>query len=208
MHDDATGGGLREAKKRATRRDLSRATRRLALAEGWEAVTVEQVCAEVGVSVRTFHNYFPSKEDAALGEDPPLGTPGSLETFRAGGPTGDLLVDALTLVDPEVDEETQSDVATTIALAEREPRLLALWLGRAQNREDELRALLAERLGTDSADPRCGTAAALTLTAVRLGWKRWFEDPGTDLATHLHAVQAELRSLLGPAPSRSAGVPR
>lgn len=193
MHEE----GLREAKKRATRRDLARATRRLALEHGFDAVTLEQVCSEVGVSVRTFHNYFASKDDAALGEDPPLATPEQRATFLAGGPSGDLLTDVLALVDLDVDPAVKDDVTATFTLAQREPRLLALWLGRAGTREDELRALVAERLGEDD-DPRCVTAAALALTAVRLAWTRWMAAPDSELAAHLAAVHVDLRGLLTP----------
>ena len=60
--------GLREAKKAVTRRQLTAAARSLARQHGLDGVTVELVCAEVGVSVRTFFNYFASKESAVLGE--------------------------------------------------------------------------------------------------------------------------------------------
>lgn len=201
MHD-VHEEGLREAKKRATRRDLSRTTRRLALEHGYDAVTVEQVCSEVGVSVRTFHNYFASKDDAALGEDPPLATPEQRATFLGGGPSGDLLTDVLALVDLDVDPAVQDDVTATFTLAQREPRLLALWIGRASTREDELRALVAERLGEDD-DARCAAAAALALTAVRLAWTRWMAAPRSELAVHLADVHQQLRGLLTPSDDRT-----
>ncbi|NUP25459.1 MAG: TetR family transcriptional regulator [Nocardia sp.] len=56
--------GLRERKKRETRLALSLATIRLSIEKGWDAVTVEDVAAAVGVSDRTFRNYFGSKAEA------------------------------------------------------------------------------------------------------------------------------------------------
>ncbi|ANE03558.1 TetR family transcriptional regulator [Corynebacterium crudilactis] len=56
--------GLRETKKAATRTALSRAAAQIALTDGPEALTVATVAAAAGVSARTFHNYFPSREDA------------------------------------------------------------------------------------------------------------------------------------------------
>lgn len=57
-------GGLRERKKRATRAALAEAAVRLAAEHGAEKVTVEAISAAAGVSVRTFFNYFDTRDDA------------------------------------------------------------------------------------------------------------------------------------------------
>ncbi|WP_426626127.1 TetR/AcrR family transcriptional regulator [Leifsonia sp. McL0607] len=59
--------GLRERKRLETRAQLERAAVLLASDVGLENATVEAICATVPVSVRTFFNYFESKEDAILG---------------------------------------------------------------------------------------------------------------------------------------------
>ncbi|MFI1417518.1 TetR family transcriptional regulator [Streptomyces sp. NPDC020731] len=60
----AARGGLRERKKRATRAALAEAAVRLAAEHGAEKVTVEAISAAAGVSVRTFFNYFDTRDDA------------------------------------------------------------------------------------------------------------------------------------------------
>lgn len=57
----------REAKKAETRARLMRETARRVLSHGTEDTTVADVATTVGVSARTFHNYFASL-DAALEE--------------------------------------------------------------------------------------------------------------------------------------------
>lgn len=56
-------GGLRESKKYATRRALAERALQLALARGFQGFTIADLVADVGVSRRTFSNYFSSKAD-------------------------------------------------------------------------------------------------------------------------------------------------
>src|SRR5215472_14550295 len=67
---DAAGSpGLRERKKVATREALCEAALRLAVENGPERVTVEEIADAANVSRRTFSNYFGSKEEALLHAD-------------------------------------------------------------------------------------------------------------------------------------------
>jgi AcrR family transcriptional regulator len=61
--------GRRERKKLETRRALASAALRLATAKGPDHVTIEEIADAADVSVRTFFNYFSSKEEAIIGRD-------------------------------------------------------------------------------------------------------------------------------------------
>src|ERR1700721_1500061 len=77
--------GLRERRRRQTSADIRGAAVRLVRERGFDKVTIEAICAEAGISVRTFFNYFPNKESAiAYG---PSDIPAELVAdFVAAGP--------------------------------------------------------------------------------------------------------------------------
>ncbi|WP_433332786.1 TetR family transcriptional regulator [Spirillospora sp. CA-294931] len=94
--DHAGRAGLRERKKRQTRRAISDAALRLFAERGYEETTIADIAAAAEVSPRTFFSYFPSKEDVVFAElddrmaevaeglaDPPPGE-APLETIRRG----------------------------------------------------------------------------------------------------------------------------
>ena len=60
---------LRSKKARLTRNALHEAAITRVLDEGLECATVANIAADVGVSTRTFFNYYATKEDAIVGLD-------------------------------------------------------------------------------------------------------------------------------------------
>src|SRR5690606_38896142 len=58
--------GLRERRKQATRAALREAAMRLALQRGPENVRVDDIADAAGVSVRTYNNYFSSRDQAIV----------------------------------------------------------------------------------------------------------------------------------------------
>src|ERR1044071_5485058 len=85
----------REMYKERTRLDLAVAAFKLARADGLAEVRVPQIAAAVGVSPRTFNNYFASKEQAIawLAGRHASGTAATLRERPAGEPLGQALVE-------------------------------------------------------------------------------------------------------------------
>lgn len=66
-NDSLVNLSLRERKKEQTRQALEKAILCPVIEKGYEEVTVEEVCQKVGISRKTFFNYFSSKRAAVLG---------------------------------------------------------------------------------------------------------------------------------------------
>jgi AcrR family transcriptional regulator len=148
---DDSAGSLRDLRKRETIRSLTDIARRLTIEHGFSGFTVEDVCAEAGVSRRTFFNYFESKENAVFGFteiDPRLVELD--EEFVAM--EGDLLDDFVTimlrrwaLLDP------LSDAPALMSVIENEPRLLRGAFERLAENERRDVALIVRRVGEGEA---------------------------------------------------------
>ncbi|WP_238599425.1 TetR/AcrR family transcriptional regulator [Corynebacterium heidelbergense] len=68
---DPPSMGLRERKRQATRLCIEDTATRLFLEHSFDQVTLDEICADAGVSRRTFFNYFSSKDHVATGSLPP-----------------------------------------------------------------------------------------------------------------------------------------
>lgn len=74
--------GIRDKKRRETRRRILEEAVALVDAHGFDNVTVDDICEAAGISRRTFFNYMDSKDEAVLGTFPFVLTEDSLEAIR------------------------------------------------------------------------------------------------------------------------------
>jgi AcrR family transcriptional regulator len=158
--------GLRERKKAQTRKAISSAVMLLALDRGLEAVTVDDIAVAANVSVRTFHNYFGSKEEALIASWRSEFEV-HLEELRARPADEPILVSlecvlagiAARTVDHPLDLLTQSDLLWTSAIMAHSRSVLLNEVTRM------VTDAVAARTGTDASTdiyPRLVTAAAIT----------------------------------------------
>ena len=82
MHDFEQG--LRERQRVAAWTRIHESAVTLVLERGLPEATIAAIAERAGVSVRTFFNYFPTKEDAVLGTREPTLPPQLFEEFLAG----------------------------------------------------------------------------------------------------------------------------
>ena len=88
--------GLRERKKQATRLALGTAALRLTSRRGLDKVRVEEIAAAADVSLRTFNNYFSSKEEAIVSL--PVDRASRIGTALDARPPAEPLAEALSRV--------------------------------------------------------------------------------------------------------------
>jgi AcrR family transcriptional regulator len=185
----------------ATESRLSAVSRRLTAERGLNGFTVEEVCAEVGVSRRTFFNYFPSKEDAVIGIDPLEEAELFAAAFLDRGSRGwAAVVDDLVELAAEHARSAGFGIAEHaefLAAIGREPKLLAHFVGISREREQQLAELIAEREHTDTSDPRTHAAVQIVASALRLAGERVLDQTtGDDFATALTDSLAAIRVVL------------
>jgi len=87
---------LREKRRQETALQIQKATLELAMKDGLESVTTDEIASASGVSTRTFFNYYANKEAAAIGH-PPAFTEAQLDALRNG--TAPLPADIKRLLD-------------------------------------------------------------------------------------------------------------
>jgi AcrR family transcriptional regulator len=192
--------GLRERKKEATRQALSWAALRLAVERGLENVLVEDIAAEVGVSARTFNNYFASKTEAIATRHSDRARQ-IAEALRKRPPDEPLWMaiteSALTLFG---DEESRPDPEwiAGVRLMVGEPALQGEFLKANAVAERQVAAAVAERTGTDlDRDLYPRLVAGAVGAAVAVSMNHWLRtDPPVPirplLRDALHQIAAGL----------------
>ncbi|MDL5201361.1 TetR family transcriptional regulator [Streptomyces sp. ALI-76-A] len=204
--ETATRPGLRELKKQRTRDALLRAALELFVSRGYEGTTVDDIAEAVEVSQRTFFRYFAGKEEAALAlqdrtlahfvasvrERPPHEAP--MEALRQavldGWDTLNEIVEAVVPVEVHL---------RMYRLIESTPVLLAAYLRRSDEAEEEIARVLAAREGLDvDADPRPRLAVAVFSGVMRVTGRQWSTGEDFSLAAIRELTERYLAQV-GPA---------
>lgn len=157
-----------------TRLALVEHSRRLTLEKGLDGFTVEELCTTVGISRRTFFNYFETKDDAVLGSTSREGFgPGGEEFVDQGAaPDAPTLLSALeSLVLHEFRAmDSLPDMPLLAEVASREPEIHERLTASMHRRVDTLAELIARRqgLGPDDEFPRFAAVLFAHLVGITI----------------------------------------
>ena len=198
---------LRDRKRRATLVAIEDAATALVLEHGFDAVTVEQICARADVAKRTFFNYVVSKEAAVIGSPPERVTAGDRAAFLAAADP-DVPAAVLRVFLASFAAARSGDDAHTAALVQRRrsifrdhPDLAAARMTATSRFHQDLVDLVVDlfsrhpelrRLPGVPADAEGRACVALVAAATTLGVTSWlgresgtFTDLDADCATAL-----------------------
>ncbi len=178
--------GLRERKKIATRQALGVAAMRLAIDRGLDNVLVEDIADAVGVSTRTFNNYFGSKYEAicSLAFDRAVRIGNALLERPAGEQLWTAITNAVMSEYGSADRALDKEWMAGVRLVTGTPSLRGEFLKVQAMTQHSLAGAIAVRSGFNgrsSMYPRI-LAAAVT-AAVQAALESWlYSDPPVALA--------------------------
>ncbi|MEM5581999.1 TetR/AcrR family transcriptional regulator [Roseibium sp. AS2] len=137
---------LRQKRRQETALEIQRATLEIAMQNGLENITTEDIAAASGVSTRTFFNYYANKEAAAIGH-PPGFSEEDKEVLRQG--SGSIAADIKQLLDRQMealagDEDILRMVGKVLRSNEKARGILDGFLTAER---DELTQALCKRTG-------------------------------------------------------------
>ena len=163
--------GLRERKKDATRRALAETAMDLAQQRGYHGVTIADIAAAVGVSRRTFSNYFAGKAEcvAAVAEGWFDDIAQSINDAPADHPLDQILCDSLGRVAADLPERWER----FFGLFHAEPELKAAVLASDEVIVRRLADAIADRCGLAKGDIRARMLAAYGNLAGTACLEQW-----------------------------------
>ena len=184
--------GLRERKKDATRRALSEAGMKLALERGYDAFTIADVAAEVGVSRRTFSNYFAGKAECVVGacEDWLFAILGNVQHASREHGLVSMMIDLVV----DLDATVLDGLELFGQLLRAQPELQGQTYATDQLVIDAVAQELAAMLTAQAQDIRIQLIATYALAASHTCLERWF-------ATGRNGGREGLRELMNTAMS-------
>ena len=181
----AIATGKTAQRRHRTRFDLTAAARRMTAEHGLSGFTLEELCASVGISRRTFFNHFASKEDVVVGvalddDDEALDAYASSPRDPRLPALATVFDDLGALVVERVENVglTRGQAADFKAALDREPRLFGAMMRQGDEQRRRVVAAVASHEELDEGDPRIDVAVTLLTGLVQRAFERFFSADG------------------------------
>ncbi|GAQ51340.1 TetR/AcrR family transcriptional regulator [Streptomyces acidiscabies] len=172
MTTEKTRPGLRERTRQAVRREITEAANALFIERGYEATTIDDIAAAVGMSKRSVFRYFPTKEDLVVGKVDYLAEEmlQGLRARPADEPVWQSLRALFDLLVPHIDDLDKDSVAAPIQrVIFNTPNLLGSYLEKQQQMQEVVVTALSERAAEAGTPCPAGDSALRAITAAAFG---------------------------------------
>lgn len=184
--------GLRERKQARTRAELKAVADRLFDRHGFDHVTVEDICAEVELSPRTFFRYFHNKDEIVF-----TGVQAQyervlkeLDSRPPGEPAADALRETILemLSDPSYGREAKRIHRQILG----SPELMRASLATFRRFRDQLVDLVVDRPPCAGDRRRAQLLVGVVLVALEVAIEEWAEDPVPPLRSELACLFGQM----------------
>lgn len=186
---------LRQRKKDATRLKIQHAAFELAYEHGPDNITIEMIAAKADLSQRTFFNYFESKDDALLTDEPHSAEEMMLAIAYRPRKEKPTLAVKNALHEYIIAKKSSADRAEVLKryrLIYKSPVLNVRLMAKFSALEKAIAEAVIARLGNSKKhDDYAWDLAALSVTILRLSFARWARD-GADLEKEFERLFKQL----------------
>jgi len=177
--EPAVAEPLRARRRRLLRADIERVAMRMFLDRGYDAVSVDDIAAAVGMSGRTFFRYYATKDEILRSYQRGLND-ALVEAFIAqpAGPSAIAALRAAYLTTSHVVAGDRERVRALGRLLASAPAVHARTVGEILL-DDRIEAEFARRSRARRSDARPAVLVAAVAAAVTVAWNRWVgrDDP-------------------------------
>lgn len=168
-----------------TRDTLIERAREFTADRGLSGFTVDELCDAVGVSRRTFFNYFESKEDAVVGDPPEFLPDDKRQAFLAGGSgragelSENLLADLVGLIvdHAHTHQITRDQHLVFREIVHAEPHLLTRLIAASEAQQEAFAEAIAQREGLPSGHPLARVIVDVLLSVTFRTVTDFFAEP-------------------------------
>ncbi|GAB2589570.1 TetR family transcriptional regulator [Streptomyces capparidis] len=174
------GPGLRERKKARTRLAIRREAYRLFALHGWDATTVERICAAAEVSTSTFFRYFPAKEDIVLTDEYGGRVAAALRARPADEPVPESLRQVARQVLGDYLADSREELRVRIRLFREVPALRARTAGTLEPWREAVQETVAARTGHAPGSLPVRVVSGALVAALAEAFSGWPEDAGPE----------------------------
>jgi AcrR family transcriptional regulator len=201
----AGAGSLHQRTKDRMRAEAADIAIRVFLDRGFDDVTVDDLCAAVGLSRRSFFRYFKAKEDIVLAHLADVAEK-CLANFSSRPGQEELWLALRRSMDPFV-RQVSANSARALALLrliQDSPTLRAAHLDRVDRWRAGLAAAVVRRRGLENADLHAAVLASAAMGALTAAVQQWADDPDP---TPLADLVDQAFAAIAPQPARRPAPP-